>query len=186
MPHRLVITLLLAALTACGTTLPEATPELPTPDPVDAEADEASRKQDAAAAEKQTRAFVHAKQAQDWGTLWDMAATVHRDVVVSVGKRPAEADDLTAKAQGFSSAAEVRKLTPRDWFVRRRQHLAGQALKVYKSGATLAAIDVRPAIMVPFPSGRISVHPVHVTLSDGTIDKLAATREGEHWRMLEK
>ncbi len=40
--------------------------------------------------------------------------------------------------------------------------------------------------MVPFPGKRIRVHPVHVTLSDGTIDKLAATHENGTWRMLEK
>ncbi|MFT7622246.1 MAG: hypothetical protein ACI9WU_001414 [Myxococcota bacterium] len=179
-----ILTSFLAAVLAagCGASIPT----VPTPDPV-TDADRAAEDaRDQAEAEKRARAFVATKLARDWGAIWDMTAQVHRDLVLSVGKQPAEGDEATAKAQGFASAAEVKGMSGRDWFVRRRTLLAEQNMSVYTAGATPAQFDVRAPIMVPFPGQRIRVVPVHVTMSDGFVDKLAATREGDHWSMLEK
>ncbi len=184
-----IICVLAATLVGCGATTPttvhsSALPEAEEDNSAQERAEAAAK--DMAAAKQRAQVFIVAKQAQDWGQLWDMAASVHKAIVISVGKRPAERDDGTARAQGFKDAAEVRAISDRDYFIRRRQALAKREQSVYKAGSKLKGIEVRPAILVPFPKGRISVHPIKVTMTDGTIDKLAATQEGGTWRMLEK
>lgn len=181
----------LLSLAACGGATNHVTQTAPvpqadpagTPKPIERPIDPTV---DLAPAEAQVREYVAAKTAHEFGRMWDMAAQVHKDIVIAVGKRMAERDDSTAKAQGFESAAQVQKLNPRAYFVRHRVYLATQQKNVYKKGAVISRLEMKAPIMVPFPGHRVAVHPVRVHLSDGTVDRLGVTREGDHWRLLEK
>ena len=130
-------------------------------------------------------AFANAKSARDWNQVWSLTADVRRLLVVQAGRRDAERSDSFAQAQGFHSSDEVRGLSDRDFFLQNRAHLADRDQYVYKPNVTVTATRVGPVRVIPFAQKRIRVYPVDVTLSDGTVDRLAATLENDSWRVLE-
>jgi hypothetical protein len=132
------------------------------------------------------RAFVTAKTARDFETLWSLTASPARALMVEVSQGLATRSDADAAKQGFSSAQEAGALDARTFFIRNRKHLATQNFYVYPQGASVVNMKLAAALYVPFPGRRLAVHPVDVFFTDGKSDRVAAVNEDGAWRFIER